>query len=94
MNAVNVTQTIKGMLSSELMVEVPIDQMNVDDSLRDTYGLDSLGFVELRVQCEETFGVTISEDDFAPENFGTLGAVVSLVERLLKEQENAAQPAD
>jgi acyl carrier protein len=87
----NVEQTVKGMLSSELMVEIPAGQMNADDSLRDVYGLDSLGFVELRVLCEENFGVTVSEDDFSPENFGTLGMVVSLVERLLKERESSAQ---
>ncbi|GAA1234934.1 acyl carrier protein [Kitasatospora nipponensis] len=93
MNGTNVAQTIKGLLSSELMVEVPVGRMDADDSLRDVYGLDSLGFVELRVLCEENFGITVSEDDFSPENFGTLGTVVSLVERLLKEQENTAQSA-
>ncbi|MFJ2111978.1 MULTISPECIES: acyl carrier protein [unclassified Streptomyces] len=91
MSTANVEQTVKGMLSSELMVEIPAGQMNADDSLRDVYGLDSLGFVELRVLCEENFGVTVSEDDFSPENFGTLGMVVSLVERLLKERESSAQ---
>ncbi len=89
----DVVQTIRTMLSSELMVEVPPERMSMDDSLRDVYGLDSLGFVELRVQCEETFGVTIGDDDFSPENFSTLGTVVGLVERLLKEQRSAAQPA-
>ncbi|HEY8984350.1 MAG TPA: acyl carrier protein [Streptomyces sp.] len=93
MSTVNVAQNIKAMLSSELMVEVPADRMNSDDSLRDTYGLDSLGFVELRVQCEQTFGITISDDAFSPENFGTLGAVVDLVEQLLKEKENAPESA-
>ncbi|RMI46281.1 acyl carrier protein [Streptomyces triticirhizae] len=75
------------------MVEVPVGRMDADDSLRDVYGLDSLGFVELRVLCEENFGITISEDDFSPEHFATLGAVVSLVERLLKEQKDTVEPA-
>lgn len=92
MNATNVAQIIKGLLSSELMVEVPVGRMGADDSLRDVYGLDSLGFVELRVLCEENFGITISEDDFSPEHFATLGTVVSLVERLQKEQEDTVQP--
>jgi acyl carrier protein len=91
-NATNVAQTLKGLLSSELMVEVPVGRMDADDSLRDVYGLDSLGFVELRVLCEENFGITISEDDFSPEHFATLGTVVSLVERLMKERENTVQP--
>ncbi|MFC4032317.1 acyl carrier protein [Streptomyces polygonati] len=89
----NVVPTIKTMLASELMVEIPLEQMRMDDSLRDAFGLDSLGFVELRVLCEQAFDVVISDDDFSPENFSTLGEVVGLVERLIKEQENTnAQP--
>jgi acyl carrier protein len=47
------------------------------------YGLDSVGFLELRVQCEDRFGITISDDDFNADNFATLGGVVALVDRLL-----------
>jgi len=80
-------QAIKGILSTEVLVEVPADRMTLDDSLRDLYGLDSLGFVELRVQCEDIFDVVISDEDFAPENFTTLGGVLALVERLVAAKE-------
>jgi acyl carrier protein len=90
---VNVAQTIKTMLTSELMVEVPPEQMSMDDSLRDVFGLDSLGFVELRVMCEQAFDVTISDDDFSPENFSTLGEVVGLIERLTAQEAPTARPA-
>jgi acyl carrier protein len=79
----DVLNAIKGILTSEVLVEVAADRMTLDDSLRDLYGLDSLGFVELRVQCEEIFDVVISDDDFAPDNFTTLGGVVALLERLV-----------
>ncbi|ORT56860.1 coronafacic acid synthetase [Streptomyces sp. CB03238] len=86
----DVMRTVKGILVSEVQVEVPPDRMNPGDSLRDGYGLDSLGFVELRVQCEEIFGIHISDEDFTHESFATLGGVVSLVERLLGEKERIA----
>jgi acyl carrier protein len=76
----DVQTTIKGILVSEINVEISPDRMICEDSLRDTYGLDSLGFVELRVQCEDTFGITISDDDFEADNFATLGSVTALVE--------------
>ncbi|GAA2846261.1 hypothetical protein GCM10010517_02910 [Streptosporangium fragile] len=83
----NVLQTIKGILISDLLVDIPAERMELDDSLRDTYGLDSLGYVELRVCIEQAFGTTIDDDDFSPEHFTTLGGVKALVERLLKDRE-------
>jgi acyl carrier protein len=82
----DVMETIKSILESEVLVEVSPDGMSPSDSLRDVYELDSLGFVELRVQCEERFGITISDDEFSPEHFTTVGGVVTLVERLVAEQ--------
>jgi acyl carrier protein len=63
-------------------VEIPIPDMDEDDNLREFFGLDSIGFVELRVQCEERFGVVISDDDFIPDNFASIRTVAALVERL------------
>ncbi|MEU7896321.1 acyl carrier protein [Nonomuraea sp. NPDC049152] len=83
----NVLQTIKGILVSELLVDIPAERMQPDDSLRDVYGLDSLGYVELRVCIEQTFGITIDDDDFSPEHFATLGGIQALVEHLQKDEE-------
>ncbi|RKT17042.1 acyl carrier protein [Streptomyces sp. 1114.5] len=77
-----VAEIIKDILVTDVFVEVPVEQMKEDDSLRDVYGLDSLGFVELRAQCENRFGVTISADEFTPDQFGTIADVAALVERL------------
>jgi acyl carrier protein len=76
------TDTIKNILVEELFVEVPLGQMRIDDSLRDVFGLDSVGFVELRVQVEDRFGVTVPDEDFTPETFATIGDLVELLNRL------------
>ncbi|SER90103.1 acyl carrier protein [Lentzea xinjiangensis] len=89
-----IIHTIKEVLASEVFVEVPKDQMNPDDSLRDAYGLDSLGFAELRVQCEDRFGITIPDDEFNPENFGTIASVVALVERRVSARQDLAKSAE
>jgi acyl carrier protein len=78
----SVTESVKNILSTSLFVEIPPERMDLDDSLRDVFGLDSLGFVELRVQCQDSFGVSVSNVDFTPENFATIRTVVALVERL------------
>ncbi|QMU78302.1 acyl carrier protein [Streptacidiphilus sp. PB12-B1b] len=85
----DVLQTIKGILEGDVLVDVAPGRMTLEDSLRDVYGLDSLGFVELRVRCEEVFGITITEDEFSPEHFSTLGGVVELVERLIEAHRGA-----
>jgi acyl carrier protein len=80
----DVQQTIKGILAAEINVDVALHRMTSEDGLRDIYGLDSIGFVELRVQCEDAFGITITDDEFAPENFATLGSITALVESKLQ----------
>jgi acyl carrier protein len=80
---VSIAQTIKNVLVNELFVEIPPDQMAEHDSLRNAFGLDSVGFVELRVQCEELFDITIPDADFTPENFSSIQNLVALVERLV-----------
>jgi acyl carrier protein len=78
----DIERAIGSMLVTDLFVEVPEDRMTPDDRLRGDLGLDSLGFVELRVQCENTFGITIPDADFTPENFTSIRTVADLVRTL------------
>jgi len=80
-----VTETIKAILAEDLFVDIPVPEMDPDDSLRDVFGLDSVGFVELRVQCEDRFGLRIADEDFLPEHFASIGTVASLVDRLRRD---------
>lgn len=73
---------IRKILNTELFIETPADEIGLDDSLRAVHGLDSLGFVELRVQCEDVFSIRIPDDDFSPENFQSVRSVATLVRRL------------
>ncbi|WDZ83832.1 acyl carrier protein [Micromonospora cathayae] len=78
----SIENTIRKIMETDLFVETPADQIDLDGSLRNVYGLDSLGFVELRVQCEDQFGVQISDEDFTPEAFQSVRTVADLVRRL------------
>ncbi|HEY1571215.1 MAG TPA: phosphopantetheine-binding protein [Pseudonocardiaceae bacterium] len=73
---------IRKILNTDLFVETPADEIGLDDSLRSVHGLDSLGFVELRVQCEDLFDVHIDDEEFTPENFQSVKTVAHLVRRL------------
>ncbi|RBQ15293.1 acyl carrier protein [Spongiactinospora rosea] len=75
-----IEQAIRSILIRDLFVEVP--DIGLDDGLRSVAGLDSLGYVELRVQCEDRFGISITEKDFTPENFATIRSISRLVGEL------------
>ena len=82
--------TIKKILTSKVYVEVRPADMSTEDSMRDVFGVDSLGFVELRAQVEEAFDVAISDDEFTPENFMTIGRLRDLIDRLVAERSAVA----
>lgn len=47
-------------------------------------GLDSVQFIEMLVQLEEIFGITIDDEDLLPENFQNLAQTVSYISRKKK----------
>jgi acyl carrier protein len=83
----DVISALKGVLINDLFVEVPEDRIGPDDGLQSVLGLDSVGFVELRVHCERLFGVQISDEDFSPENFRSLRRLAQLIDALQSQQE-------
>ncbi|MBU8894109.1 acyl carrier protein [Corallococcus sp. H22C18031201] len=84
------TSTLKKMLVTNLFVETPEGQIGEDDGLQSVLGLDSVGFLELRVLCEERFQVRITDEDFNPDNFRTVGKLASFITQLKSSQESVA----
>ena len=84
---------LRRMLVNDLYVELPADEIGIDDGLRTVVGLDSVGFVELRVLCEQRFNVEISDEDYTPENFTSVRRVATLIERLRGVREARAVAA-
>jgi acyl carrier protein len=73
---------LRGMIVNDLFVEISEEQIGLDDGLRKVVGLDSVGFVELRVLCEQRFNVEINDDDYTPENFTSIRLLANLIDRL------------
>ena len=63
----------------DLTDDVPLD---VSTNLPDL-GLDSLATVALLVELEETFDVTLPDDDLSADTFATPGNLWSVLDRLL-----------
>jgi len=73
---------IRRILVNDLFVEMPEDQIGLDDGLQTVVGLDSIGFSELRILCERKFNVEISDEEYVPDNFSSVRRVATLVARL------------
>lgn len=61
-----------------------IDYKNRTD-LIDAHLLDSLSIISLIAELEDTFDVTIPAVDIIPDNFNSVKAISTLIERLQEE---------
>ena len=52
-----------------------------DDSLLDLGLVDSLGVLELVEFVSDSFGITVSDEDLNPDNFGSIASLAIFVER-------------
>ena len=77
----SVEDRLRDIMIEDLYVELEKDRILPTAFLRQDLGIDSLGFVELKVQVEKRFNIVISEDDFTPENFSTLSSLAGLIDR-------------
>lgn len=78
----DIIATLRRILVNDLFVELPEDQIGLDDGLRTVVGLDSISFSELRILCERKFNVQISDEDYSPETFSSVNRITNLVLRL------------
>jgi acyl carrier protein len=75
---------LKEFLVEELLVEMPIEEIQPDMGLNTVLGVDSLGFTELMAHLEDQYGIAISDEEFVPANFRCLDSVIDLVEKKLQ----------
>lgn len=85
---------IKEIMVDDLFVEVPPEEIESDAGLQSTYGIDSLGFTELRIRCDERFGIEIPDEAFNPEHFATVEDLADLVRDLQNGKKVATSPPE
>ncbi len=72
-------ETLREWMATELKGKVR--ELSETDSLLEAGILDSMAIVKLISFLEERFGVTLTDDEFDPDNFETFKAIEGLVER-------------
>ena len=81
---------LRKIIVNDLFVEIEPEKIGLDDGLRTVIGLDSVGFVELRVVCEQKFNIEINDDDYTPENFTSIRLLAGLIDRVQAKRAAAA----
>ncbi|PTL80872.1 acyl carrier protein [Vitiosangium sp. GDMCC 1.1324] len=82
MSQEEIIATLKKILVTDLFVEIPEQNIGPDDGLQSVLGLDSVGFLELRVLSEKRFQVQIPDEALSAEHFNSVRSVANLVQSL------------
>lgn len=80
----SIESAIKRILVADAYLEVEEDSIALTDELAGDLGLDSLGFTELRIQCERRWDVKIPEGEFNSVRFRSVASVRDLILELTR----------
>ena len=83
---VNIEQTIRKFLMSELKENGFHKGIGNHESLIEAKIMDSLGVLTTISFLEDTFGIISSEDELDRKNFKSVNAIVKFVEKKLRQQ--------
>jgi acyl carrier protein len=70
---------LKKMVVARLFMKIAPEAIEEDQSLVDSYGVDSVSLLELVVGLEEEFGIVIGDDEFDIKNFESIKALAAFV---------------
>lgn len=74
-----IAQTLRSFIQENFLYMRPDLQYADDDSLLAKGVIDSLGVMEIVGFLEETFGLTVDQDEVTEQNFGSVAAIARYV---------------
>ncbi|MFO7938093.1 MAG: acyl carrier protein [Kiritimatiellia bacterium] len=80
MNSAEIEAKLKEMIVERLFLNITPEEMGVDASLIEEYGVDSVSLLELVVGLEEAFGIMIEDSDFDVRNFSSVANLRDFVQ--------------
>jgi acyl carrier protein len=78
---VSSVEALRDFIMHDLHWEGRADHLTLEYPLIENHVVDSLSLFMLVAFLEEQFGITVSDEELLPENFGTLGAIAGLIEK-------------
>jgi len=77
--------TIRDFLLEEILYDKQLADLGPQDLLLKDSLLDSIGILQIVTFCEQTFDVSIPEEELLPDHFENLRAIAQLVERRIAD---------
>ena len=74
-------QDLKEMIVERLFLHVEPAQMGDDENLMESYDIDSVNLFEIVVGLEESFGISVEDEDFSVDLFATVDSLAEFVEQ-------------
>ena len=85
MNNIYILQTVVKHLLNEVEDVISAHDITIESRLRDDLNLNSLQAVNIIIELEDEFNISISEDEIAP--LVTVGNVVDIIQNKLGDKE-------
>ena len=85
MGDINCRETIRSFLAEKLARRNEQREIKDEENLIAAGIIDSLGIMQLVAFLEESFSMSVKDEDIVPENLESLNAIVSYVEISLNE---------
>lgn len=82
---ISLMQTVVKHLLNEVEDVISADDISIESRLRDDLNLNSLQAVNIIIELEDEFNISISEDEMAP--LVTVGNVVDMIQNKLNDKE-------
>lgn len=75
----DILDTLLNFICKNFMVEK--EEIDLEKSLVDTGIIDSIGLIEISTFIQNTFNITVNEDQMNRENFGSVVRIVKFIEK-------------
>ena len=84
MTTQQITSQVRGFIFEQFLFNTDSGDLANDASFLETGIVDSTGILEIIAFLEETYGISIEDEELVPENLDSVNNVVSFIERKLK----------
>ena len=79
----DIKQKIRAYIVDNFIMSGNADHLKDGDSFMEAHVVDSTGFLELVTYLEETYGLSVTDDEMVPENLDSLDNIDAYVRRKL-----------
>jgi acyl carrier protein len=72
---------IKNFIVNDILTDAAKTNINYEDSLLEAGVIDSLGIMKMLAFLSDEFQITVEDEEVIPENFETINAISSYIEK-------------